>query len=97
MKQYPELQRFASPAEAKKAMRAWQKRMLKMPLFWVGLGKYPCPWEAPSSSTRARVLAHATHVIAPRKGVGPSEEGFGYTILVSVGAGQLHGMLKADR
>ncbi len=42
MKQYPELQRFASPAEAKKAMRAWQKRMLKMPLFWLGLVGYTC-------------------------------------------------------
>ena len=42
MKQYPELQRFASQAEAKEAMRAWQKRMLKMPLFWLGLFGYTC-------------------------------------------------------
>jgi len=42
MKQYPELQRFASPAEAKEAMRAWKKRMLKMPLFWLGLCGYTC-------------------------------------------------------
>ena len=42
MKQYPELQLFASPAEAKEAMRAWKKRMLKMPLFWLGLVGYTC-------------------------------------------------------
>jgi len=42
MKLYPELQHFASPAEAKEAMRAWKKRMLKMPLFWLGLVGYTC-------------------------------------------------------
>ncbi len=42
MKQYPELQRFASPAEAKEAMHAWKKRMLKMPRFWLGLLGYTC-------------------------------------------------------
>ena len=40
MKQYPELQRFASQADAKDAMHAWQKRMLKMPRFWLGLVGY---------------------------------------------------------
>ena len=42
MKPYPELQHFASPEQAKKAMRAWKKRMLKMPRFWIGLMGYTC-------------------------------------------------------
>ncbi len=42
MKQYPELQHFASPAQAKEAMHAWKKRMLKMPRFWFGLFGYTC-------------------------------------------------------
>ncbi len=40
MKQYPELQHFASPKQAKEAMHAWKKRMLKMPRFWIGLLGY---------------------------------------------------------
>ena len=40
MKQYPELQRFASQPDAKAAMHAWRKRMLKMPRFWFGLLGY---------------------------------------------------------
>jgi len=40
MKQYPEMQHFASPEQAKDAMHAWKKRMLKMPRFWFGLLGY---------------------------------------------------------
>ena len=40
MKQYPELQRFESQSDAKAAMHAWRKRMLKMPRFWLGLLGY---------------------------------------------------------
>ena len=40
MKQYPELQHFTSPEQAKKGMHAWKKRMMKMPAFWVGLAAY---------------------------------------------------------
>ena len=40
MKQYPELQHFASPEQAQEAMRAWKKRMMRMPRFWIGLLGY---------------------------------------------------------
>ena len=40
MKKYPELQHFPSPAEAKEAMHAWNKRMWKMPRVWFGLFGY---------------------------------------------------------
>lgn len=40
MKQYPELQHFASPEQVKEAMHAWKKRLLKMPRFWFGLLGY---------------------------------------------------------
>ena len=36
MKEYPELQHFASPEQAKQAMHAWEKRRLKMRRFWFG-------------------------------------------------------------
>ena len=41
------------------------------------MGKYSCPWAVPLSSTRARVLAHATrrfaHALADKPPVAPGE------------------------
>ena len=41
-RRYPELDRFASREEAKKALNAWQKQLMKTPKFWLVLVGYTC-------------------------------------------------------
>ncbi len=76
MKQYPEMQHFASPEQAKEAMHAWKKRMLRMPRFWFGLLGYTFgvgglvmailislrPWLNISASTFVGILVGSTWV-----------------------------------
>lgn len=39
-KRYPELQRFDSKEDAQAALKAWQKKLMKSPRFWLGLVAY---------------------------------------------------------
>ena len=41
-RRYPELRHFASRDDANRAVYAWNKQLMKMPRFWLGLVGYTC-------------------------------------------------------
>ena len=56
------------------------------------MGKYSCPWGAPTSATRARVLAHATQ---PQPGTAALREKFMITLGIGGYRGRMGQRLEA--